>query len=68
MVLTLRLCVLYLSENNLQRLVDTSSNDWFFKLRWRVFTARYALSLYLRMLFVFKGLNVSLHVVGINFS
>jgi hypothetical protein len=30
----------------------------FFKLRWRVFTARCALSLYIRMRFVFKGLNV----------
>jgi hypothetical protein len=29
----------------------------FFKLRWRVFTARYALSLYISMCFVFKGLT-----------
>jgi hypothetical protein len=56
MVVTLRLCVWYLCGNNLQLLPYTSSNDWFFKLRWRVFTARYALSLYIRMRFVFKGL------------
>jgi hypothetical protein len=56
MELTLRLYILYLSGNNLQLFPNTSSYDVFFKLRRRVFTARYALSLYLRMLFVFKGL------------
>jgi hypothetical protein len=57
MVLTLRLCVLYLSGDNLQLWPNTSSNDWFFKLTWRLFTARYALSLYIRMRFVFKALK-----------
>jgi hypothetical protein len=48
MVLTLRLCILYLSGNNLQLLPYMSSNDWLVKLTWRVFTARQALSLYIR--------------------
>jgi hypothetical protein len=55
-VLTLHLCVFYLSGNNLQLLRDISPNDWFLKPKWSVFTARYALSLYIRMRFVFKGL------------
>jgi hypothetical protein len=67
MVLTLRLCVLYLSGNNLQLLPYTSSNDWFFKLRWRRFSARYALRLYIRMCFVFKGLKLDILIIeGMN--
>ena len=42
---TLYLCVLYLSENK-QRLVPlTAYTNWFLQPRWKVFTARYELSL-----------------------
>ena len=44
-LLTLYLCVLYLSEEK-QRLVPlTAQTDWFLEPRWKVFTARYGLSL-----------------------
>jgi hypothetical protein len=54
---TLRLCVLYGSQNKQQLLPYETSRDWFLQPKWRVFTARYALSPYIKQIrFVFKGL------------
>jgi hypothetical protein len=54
---TLRLCVLYGSQNKQQLLPYKTLRDCFLKPTWRVFTARYALSLYIEQTrFVFKGL------------
>jgi hypothetical protein len=56
---TLRLCVLYGSQNKQQLLPYKTIRDWFLQPKWRVFTARYALSPYLKQTrFVFKGLMV----------
>jgi hypothetical protein len=57
MVFTLHLCVLYGSQNKQQLLPYKTLRDWFLYPRWRVFTARYALSPYIKQIrFVFKGL------------
>jgi hypothetical protein len=54
---TLRLCVLYGSQNKQQLLPYNTLRDWFLWPKWRVFTARYALSLYIKQAhFVFEGL------------
>jgi hypothetical protein len=56
-VLTLRLCVLYGSQNKQQLLPYKTLKDWFLQPKWRVFTARYALSPNTKqMRSVFKGL------------
>jgi hypothetical protein len=56
-VLTLRLCVLYGSQNKQQLLPYKTLRDWFLQPKWRVFTARYALSPYIKQTgFVFKVL------------
>jgi hypothetical protein len=58
MVPTLRLCVLYGSPNKQQLLSYKTLRDWFLQLKWRVFTARYGLSPYIKQIrFVFKGLK-----------
>jgi hypothetical protein len=58
MVPTLRLCVLYGSQNKQQLSPYKTLRDWFLKPKWRVFTARYALSPYIKQTrFVFKGLK-----------
>jgi hypothetical protein len=58
MVPTLRLCVLYGSQNKQQLLPYKILRDWFLEPKWRVFTARYALSPYIKqMRSVFKGLK-----------
>jgi hypothetical protein len=55
MVLTLRLCVLYGSQNKQRILPYTALTYWSLYPRWRVFTARYALSPYIKQIrFVFK--------------
>jgi hypothetical protein len=55
---TLRLCVLYGSQNKQQLLPYKTSRDWFLSPKWRVFTARYALSPYIKQIrFVFIGLS-----------
>jgi hypothetical protein len=57
-VLTLRLCVLYGSQNKQQLLPYKTLRDWFLYPKWRVFTARYVLSPYIKQIrFVFKGLK-----------
>jgi hypothetical protein len=57
MVPTLRLGVLYGSQNKQQLLPYKTLRDWFLQHKWRVFTARYALSPYIKQIrFVFKGL------------
>jgi hypothetical protein len=54
---TLRLCVLYGSQNKQQLLLYKTLRDWFLWPKWRVFTARYALSPYIKQIrFVFTGL------------
>jgi hypothetical protein len=54
---TLRLCVLYGSQNKQQLLPYKTLTDWLLYPKWRVFTARYALSPYIKQIrFVFKGL------------
>jgi hypothetical protein len=54
---TLRLCVLYGSQNKQQLLPYKTLRDWFLQQKWRVLTARYALSPYIKQIcFVFKGL------------
>jgi hypothetical protein len=54
---TLRLCVLYGSQNKQQLLPYKTLRDWFLYPKWRVFTVRYALSPYIKQIrFVFKGL------------
>jgi hypothetical protein len=54
---TLRLYVLYGSQNKQQLLPYKTLRDWFLWPKWRVFTARYALSPYIKQIrFVFKGL------------
>jgi hypothetical protein len=56
---TLRLCVLYGSQNKQQLVPYKTLTDWFLQPKWRVFTARYALSPYIKQIrFVFKGLMV----------
>jgi hypothetical protein len=58
MVPTLRLCVLYGSQNKQQILPYKTLRDWFLLPKWRVFTARYALRPYIKQIrFVFKGLK-----------
>jgi hypothetical protein len=61
---TLRLCVLYGSQNKQQLLPYKTLTDWFLYPKWRVFTARYALSPYTKQIrFVFKGLrNTNFHM------
>jgi hypothetical protein len=57
-VLTLRLCVLYLSGNNLQLLPDTSPNDWFFNRSGEcLLRGTHWVFILDRMRFVFKGLR-----------
>jgi hypothetical protein len=54
---TLRLCVLYGSQNKQQLLPYKTLRDWFLN-RNGEFTARYALSPYIKQIrFVFKGLT-----------
>jgi hypothetical protein len=54
---TLRLCVLYGSQNKQQLLPYKTLRDWLLQPKWRVFTARYALSPYIKQIrLVFKGL------------
>jgi hypothetical protein len=61
MVLTLHLCVLGESKNKQRLLPWKTLTDCFLEPRWRVFTARYALSPYIKQIrFVFKGLNSQL--------
>jgi hypothetical protein len=55
---TLCLFVLYGSQNKQQLLPYKTLTDWFLQPKWRVFTARYALSPYIKQIrFVFKGLT-----------
>jgi hypothetical protein len=55
---TLHLCVLRESQNKQQLLPYKTVSDWFLQPKWKVFTARYALSPYIKQIrFVFKGLN-----------
>jgi hypothetical protein len=55
---TLRLCVVYGSQKKQQLLPYKTLRDRFLKPKWRVFTARYALSPYIKQIrFVFKGLK-----------
>jgi hypothetical protein len=57
---TLLLCVLYGSQNKQQLLPYKTLRDWFLQPKWRVFTARYALSPYIKQIrFVFSGLKQS---------
>ena len=66
MLNTLHLCVLYGSRNKQQRLPYTALTDWFLQPKWRVFTARYALSPYITQIrFVFKGLNHIRHLLAL---
>jgi hypothetical protein len=59
MVPTLHLCVLCGSQNKQQLLPYKTLRDWFLQPKWRVFTARYALSPDIKQIrFVFKGLMV----------
>jgi hypothetical protein len=61
MVPTLRLCILYGSQNKQQLLPCKTLRDWFLQPKWRVFTTRYALSPYIKQIrFIFKGLNSEL--------
>jgi hypothetical protein len=54
---TLRLCVLYGSQNKQQLLPYKTLRHWFLQPKWRMFTARYALNPYIKHTrFVFKGL------------
>jgi hypothetical protein len=54
---TLRICVLYGSQNKQQLLPYKTLRDGFYNPKWRAFTARYVLSPYIRQIrFVFKGL------------
>jgi hypothetical protein len=56
MVLTLRFCVLYGTQNKQRLLPYTSSTEWFCN-RDGVFTGRYALNPYMKQIrLVFKGL------------
>jgi hypothetical protein len=49
---------LYVSQNKQQLLPYKTLRDWFLQPKWRVFTARYALSPYIKVIrFVFKMLN-----------
>ena len=60
MLITLRLYVLYGSQNKQQLSPYTALTDSFLEPWWRGFTARYALSLYITQIrFVFKGLRQS---------
>jgi hypothetical protein len=60
MVPTLRLCVLYGSQNKHQLLPYKTLRDWFLYPKWRVFSARYALSPYIKQIrFVFNLLKPS---------
>jgi hypothetical protein len=60
MMITLHLFILYGCQKKQQILPYTSLTDWFLLPKWRVFTARYALSPYLKQTrLVLKGLNVS---------
>jgi hypothetical protein len=53
----LSLCVLYGSMYNQLLLPYKTLRDWFLLPKWSVFTARYALSSYIKQTrFVFKGL------------
>jgi hypothetical protein len=58
MMLILHLSVLRGSQNKQQLLPYTALRDWFLKPTWSVFTARYALSPYIKQTrFFFKGLS-----------
>jgi hypothetical protein len=63
---TLLLCVLYGSQNKQQLLPYKTLTDRFLQPKRRVFTARYALSPYIKQIrFVFKGLiNKQIHFYG----
>ena len=53
------MCFEWLSEQTETFLTYTALTDWFLQLKWRVFTALYALNPYItRIRFVFKGLTV----------
>jgi hypothetical protein len=61
---TLRLCVLYGSQNKPTLLPYKILSDWFLQPKWKVFTARYALSPDTKLIhFVFKGLIQSNPVI-----
>jgi hypothetical protein len=56
MVSTLCLCVLYRSQNKQQVLPYNTLRGWFLQPKWRVFTAWYAPSPYIKQIrFVSKG-------------